>query len=134
MVPTVAFSYRMVRRNNIKLKIWDVAGQPRYRNLWERYCKGSDAIIFVIDSHDKEHLADAKFELHNLLGEKGLVGIPLLVLGNKNDLPGHAPIEKIISDLSLDTITNRPVSCYSCSMKSQHNLDVVIKWLTKIAS
>ncbi|PVG02138.1 P-loop containing nucleoside triphosphate hydrolase protein [Serendipita vermifera] len=134
VVPTVAFSYRQVRRDNIRLKIWDVAGQPRYRNLWERYCKGSDAIVFVVDSHDTAHFEDARFELHNLLGEKALVGIPLLVLANKNDLAGHASVEDMISVLSLDTITNRPVSCYSCSMKSQHNLDVVIKWLSKRAS
>lgn len=134
VVPTVAFSYRMVRRDNIKLKIWDVAGQPRYRNLWERYCKGSSAIVFVVDSTDKQHFEDAKFELHSLLGEKSLVGTPLLVLGNKNDLPGHASAEELIEALNLDTITNRPVSCYSCSMKSQHNLDVVIKWLAKTAS
>ncbi|KAG8759508.1 hypothetical protein FRC14_005796 [Serendipita sp. 396] len=150
VVPTVAFNYRMVRRDNIKFKIWDVAGQPRYRNLWERYCSGSNAIVFVVDSADKEHFADAKFELHNMLGEKSLVGIPLLVLGNKNDLPGHASVEELISALNLETITNREVSCYSvrwwtfrsseslisgqCSMRSRHNLDVIIKWLAKRAS
>jgi len=56
------------------------------------------------------------------------------VLGNKNDLPGHASVEELIEVMKLDTITNRPVSCYSCSMRSQHNLDVVIKWLSKRAS
>lgn len=107
---------------------------PKYRSLWERYCKGSDAIVFIIDSYDKQHFEDAKYELQNLLDEKSLVGTPLLVLGNKNDLPGHASVEEIISAFELDTITNRPVSCYSCSMKSQHNLDVVLQWLSKRAS
>lgn len=28
-VPTVAFHFRKVRRGNVTLKIWDLAGQPR---------------------------------------------------------------------------------------------------------
>ncbi|KZV91200.1 P-loop containing nucleoside triphosphate hydrolase protein [Exidia glandulosa HHB12029] len=50
VVPTVAFSYRQIRRGNIKFKVWDVAGQSKYRTLWERYCQGVNAIVFVVDS------------------------------------------------------------------------------------
>ena len=45
VVPTVAFNFRKVRRGNVTLKIWDVAGQPRYRSIWERYCNGVDAVV-----------------------------------------------------------------------------------------
>ena len=64
VVPTVAFNYRKVRKGNITLKIWDVAGalpsastvmlcrrrdvctgQPKFRSMWERYCNGVDAIV-----------------------------------------------------------------------------------------
>ncbi|KAH9936354.1 P-loop containing nucleoside triphosphate hydrolase protein [Fomitopsis serialis] len=129
VVPTVAFNFRKVRRGNITLKIWDVAGQPRYRSIWERYCNGVDAIIFVVDSSDKEKFDTARFELHQLLSQPSLNGVPLLVLGNKNDIEGHAPVNELIKALQLDKIQNRPVSCYSCSMKSQHNLDIVLQWL-----
>jgi len=129
VVPTVAFNYRKVRKGNITLKIWDVAGQPRYRSIWERYCNGMDAVVFVVDSMDKEKFDTARFELHQLLAQPTLNGVPLLVLGNKNDLDGHAPVNELIKALRLDKIQNRPVSCYSCSMKSQHNLDIVMQWL-----
>jgi ADP-ribosylation factor-like protein 8 len=33
----------------------------------------------------------ARAQLHELLGNKSLSGIPLLVLGNKNDLEGAIP-------------------------------------------
>jgi len=134
VVPTIAFNMRKVRRDNVTLKIWDVAGQSKYRGLWARYCRDSDAIVFIVDSHDKENLEASSFALHSLLSEKSLSGIPLLVLGNKNDLPGHVPVEELVKIMKLDTIMNRPVSCYSCSMRSQHNLDVVLKWLSKRAS
>lgn len=88
-----------------------------------------DAVVFVVDSMDKEKFDTARFELHQLLAQPSLVGVPLLVLGNKNDLQGHAPVNELIQALQLHNIHNRPVSCYSCSMKSQHNLDIVLQWL-----
>ncbi|KAF4577115.1 hypothetical protein EYR40_009524 [Pleurotus pulmonarius] len=129
VVPTVAFNFRKVRKGNVTMKIWDVAGQPKFRTMWERYCNGVDAILFVVDSADTEKFNTARFELHQLLGHPSLSGVPLLVLGNKNDLEGHAPVKDLIKQLQLDKITDRPVSCYSCSMKSQHNLDIVLQWL-----
>lgn len=30
------------------LKIWDVAGQPKFRSMWERYCNGVDAVVYVL--------------------------------------------------------------------------------------
>jgi len=97
--------------------------------MWERYCHGVDAILFVVDSADPENFPAAKFELHQLLTNPNIAGVPLLVLGNKNDIEGHVPAKELIKALELNKISGRPVSCYSCSMKSQHNLDIVLQWL-----
>ncbi|KAF9481177.1 Arl8a protein [Pholiota conissans] len=129
VVPTVAFNFRKIRKGNVTMKIWDVAGQPKFRSMWERYCHGVDAIVFVVDSVDQDKFNTARFELHQLLSQPTLTGVPLLVLGNKNDLDGHASVKEVIKDMQLDKISDRPVSCYSCSMKSQHNLDIVLQWL-----
>lgn len=48
VVPTIAFNYRKVRKNAVTLKIWDVAGQPKFRSMWERYCNGVDAVVSVV--------------------------------------------------------------------------------------
>ncbi|TEB39891.1 Arl8a protein [Coprinellus micaceus] len=121
VVPTVAFNFRKIRKGNVTLKIWDVAGQPKFRSMWERYCNGVDAV--------QDKFNTARFELHQLLSQPTLTGVPLLVLGNKNDLSGHASVKDLIKNLQLDKISDRAVSCYSCSMKSQHNLDIVLQWL-----
>jgi len=131
VIPTVAFNLRKVRKGNVTMKIWDVAGQPKFRSMWERYCNGVDAIVFVVDSTDKEKFDTARFELHSLIGNPHLAGVPLLVLGNKSDLDGHASVDELIEALQLTKITSRTVSCYSCSMRSQHNLDIVIQWLSE---
>ncbi|KAF8635829.1 hypothetical protein AX15_000028 [Amanita polypyramis BW_CC] len=146
VVPTIAFNFKKIRKGRVVFKLWDVAGQARYRSLWERYCSGVDALVFVVDSFDREKFNTARFELHQLIANPTLSGVPLLVLGNKNDLDGHAPVKELIRDLQLDKISDRPVSCYSvisfyvkqtitahnlqCSMKSQHNLDIILQWLS----
>jgi ADP-ribosylation factor-like protein 8 len=50
MVPTVGFNMRKVRSGNTTIKVWDIGGQPRFRSMWERYCRGVSAIVFVVDS------------------------------------------------------------------------------------
>lgn len=54
--------------------------------MWERYCRGVQAIVFVVDAADHDGVEAARRELHDLLTRPSLAGIPLLVLGNKNDL------------------------------------------------
>ncbi|SCZ97803.1 BZ3500_MvSof-1268-A1-R1_Chr3-3g06381 [Microbotryum saponariae] len=138
MIPTVGFNLRRVQKGNVTFKLWDIGGQPRFRSMWERlapfrYCRGVNAIVFIVDSADQDSFPSAKAELHALLEKPQLGGIPLLVLGNKNDIEGHAKVEEVISALALSTITNREVSCYSISAKSKKNIDITLSWLIKRA-
>jgi ADP-ribosylation factor-like protein 8 len=102
--------------------------------MWERYCRGVNAIVFVVDSADKEKIPASRTELHNLLEKSQLASIPVLVLGNKNDLPGALKVDELIEELGLKSISNREVSCYSISAKNNVNIDVTLQWLIKHAS
>ena len=51
---------------------------------------------FVLDAADHDKLDAARTELRNLLDKPQLASIPVLVLGNKNDLPGALTVEQII--------------------------------------
>lgn len=109
MIPTVGFNMRKVTKNNVTIKIWDIGGQPRFRSMWERYCRGVNAIVYVhlkllfykpmfeinivlfnfsymVDAADTDKLEASRNELHNLIDKPQLAGIPVLVLGNKRDL------------------------------------------------
>ena len=46
------------------MKIWDLGGQAKFRESWEKYCRTSDVIIFVVDSADISSMETAKIELH----------------------------------------------------------------------
>merc|ERR1712070_1317669 len=87
MIPTVGFNMKKVTKGNVTIKLWDIGGQPRFRSMWERYCRGVNAIVYVVDAADADSIAVSKTELHELLAKPALEGIPVLVLGNKNDLP-----------------------------------------------
>ncbi|KAF9580701.1 ADP-ribosylation factor-like protein 8B, partial [Lunasporangiospora selenospora] len=66
MIPTVGFNMRKVTKGNVTMKLWDIGGQPRFRSMWERYCRGVNAIVFVIDAADHDKLDAARTELRNL--------------------------------------------------------------------
>lgn len=103
---------RKVSKGNVTIKLWDLGGQPRFRSMWERYCRGVSAIVYVpafltilwvslvdgektylllffdryvVDAADRDTISISKSELHDLLSKPSLNGIPLLVLGNKID-------------------------------------------------
>jgi len=130
MIPTVGFNMKKVTKGNVTIKLWDIGGQARFRSMWERYCRGVNAIVFVVDSADPDKFELAKKELHDLLGKPPLAGIPVLVLGNKNDLREAIPGPELIEQLDLKSITGREVCCYSISAKNQTNIDITLQWLT----
>eukprot|EP01116_Phalansterium_solitarium_P018973 TRINITY_DN5174_c0_g3_i1.p1 TRINITY_DN5174_c0_g3~~TRINITY_DN5174_c0_g3_i1.p1 ORF type:complete len:189 (+),score=36.73 TRINITY_DN5174_c0_g3_i1:139-705(+) len=131
MIPTVGFNMKKITKGNVTIKFWDIGGQPRFRSMWERYCRGVNAILFVVDSADGEKFESAKKELHELLSKQPLAGIPVLVLGNKNDLPNSIGVDEITDRLDLKSIQHREVACYSISAKNQVNIDVTLEWLIK---
>jgi ADP-ribosylation factor-like protein 8 len=73
-------------------------------------------------------------QLQQLLTSSCLEGIPLLVLGNKNDLEGAYNEEKLTKSLELNTIKDRTVAVYSVSCKNMINIENVFNWLSKVKS
>lgn len=133
MIPTVGFNMRKITKGRVTLKVWDIGGQPRFRSMWERYCRGVNAIVFVVDAADTAKLDMARNELRNLLEKPQLHGIPVLVLGNKNDLETALTAEGLVDKLGLATIATQEVSCYSISAKNQVNIDITLQWLMRHA-
>jgi ADP-ribosylation factor-like protein 8 len=85
--------------------------QPRFRSMWERYCRGVQAVVYVVDSADHDALENARAELHDLLSKPSLSTIPLLVLGNKNDMPGALSTTDLIDRLDLKVLFWHLLTC-----------------------
>jgi ADP-ribosylation factor-like protein 8 len=89
---------------------------------------------YIVDAADRDALPVAAEELHDLMKKPTLATIPLLVLGNKSDLPGKLSVDEIIDAMNLKSVTQREVSCYGISAKEETNLDAVLRWLIARAS
>jgi ADP-ribosylation factor-like protein 8 len=105
--------------------------------MWERYCRGVNAIVFMVflnnllqknpintkvDAADHGKLEAAKNELMQLLDKPQLEAIPVLVLGNKKDLPDALDEGQLIEQMNLSSIQNREICCYSISCKEKSNI------------
>ncbi|CAL9095367.1 unnamed protein product [Musa acuminata var. zebrina] len=133
MIPTVGFNMRKVTKGNVTIKLWDLGGQRRFRTMWERYCRGVSAILYVVDAADRDSVPISKSELHELLMKPSLSGIPLLVLGNKIDKSEALSQQALVDLLGLEHIKDREVCCHMISCKESVNIDMVIDWLIKHA-
>lgn len=70
---------------NISFKIWDTAGQEKYRSLAPMYYRGSSAAILVYDIANPSTFA-ALQDWVNELNNNGPPGLVLAICGNKSDL------------------------------------------------
>ncbi|KYR02983.1 ADP-ribosylation factor-related protein [Tieghemostelium lacteum] len=107
-IPTIGFNVETINyRSNINFTVWDVGGQSRIRSLWRHYYQNSNAIIFVLDSTDRDRMTEVKEEIDGLLLEECLKGVPILLLSNKQDLPGSLNSNEISTILNLYAIKDR---------------------------
>ncbi|CAG0907695.1 unnamed protein product [Darwinula stevensoni] len=92
-VPTIGFNCEKIKGTTGKAKgtsfiVWDVGGQEKLRPLWKSYTRCTDGIVFVLDSVDTERMEEARLELQRTAKSPENIGVPILVLANKQDLPG----------------------------------------------
>lgn len=98
-------SVETLEYKNTKFLSWDVGGRDKIRPLWRHYFQGATGLIFVVDSNDRERIGEAGEELRRLLSEQQLVGIPVLVFANKQDLPNAMSVAETSDKLALSSLT-----------------------------
>jgi small GTP-binding protein len=85
--PTIGFNLEEIKVKNVNIKVWDLSGQEKMRNVWKHYFETVSGIVFVIDSTDRDRMPEVKDELHKILNEHQNQACPCLILGNKQDQP-----------------------------------------------
>lgn len=111
-VPTVGFNCEKVRCGGGHWLVWDVGGAERVRPLWRSYTRATDALVFVVDSSSSsDRLEEARLELHRLTRQQSSECValnrarpPLLVLANKQDLPGARDTKQLAKVLGLSDL------------------------------
>ncbi|KAJ7427658.1 ADP-ribosylation factor-like protein 11 [Willisornis vidua] len=93
--PTVGFNVESLQTPcGVSFTLWDVGGQDSLRASWSEYLEDIDTLIFVLDSTDVARLPEAMAALEEALSHPSMAGIPILLLANKQEVPGAlAPAE-----------------------------------------
>ena len=79
-IPTIGFNVETVEYKNINITVWDVGGKDKIRPLWRHYYQNTSALIFVVDSNDRDRISEARDELMKLLQEDEMRDAVLLVI------------------------------------------------------
>jgi ADP-ribosylation factor-like protein 2 len=114
-----------------QLNFWDVGGQKSIRAYWRNYFEQTDGLIWVVDSADRMRLDLCRNELAQLLSQERLAGASLLILANKQDVPGALTVTEIAQVLQLDCADryqNRHWSIHACSAVTGDGLREAMDW------
>jgi ADP-ribosylation factor protein 6 len=128
-IPTVGFNVETVTFKKVKFNVWDVGGQDKIRPLWRHYYAGTQALIFVVDSSDRERIDEARQELMRIINDREMKDAVLLVFANKNDLPNVMDTSEITEKLGLHRLKDRNWHIQpSCALNGDGLLDG-LTWL-----
>lgn len=129
IMPTQGFNIKSISKEGFKLNVWDIGGQKTIRPYWQQYFDNTDALVYVIDSADKNRVEETGVELNELCDDEKLNAVPVLILANKQDLVNAMTAKEIATALNLVNIRDRQWQINACSAKTGEGLDEAFKWL-----
>ncbi|KAJ4832786.1 hypothetical protein Tsubulata_002503 [Turnera subulata] len=132
IVPTVGLNLANIEASNRKIIFWDLGGQPGLRPIWEKYYEESHAVIYVIDASCPSRFEDSKSALEKVLRHDDLQGAPLLILANKQDLPGAVSAEELARYLDLKKLDERVFMFEAVSGYNGLGIKESVEWLVEV--
>lgn len=107
-IPTIGFNVETVTPvKNVTFTVWDVGGQDKIRPLWKHYFNNTEGLVYVVDSSDRARISESRDELNWILESDEMRGVPVVILANKQDLPGALPPSDVASKLGMHQMRTR---------------------------
>jgi hypothetical protein len=100
-------------------------------NPRKHYYDKNDAVIFVVDSSDRDRIGQAGEEIRKLMVEDQLRDSLLLVYLNKQDLPHAMDHSSCIAKLGLDTLKGRTWYAQPAVARNGDGLYEGLDWLSR---
>ncbi|SPJ78134.1 probable ADP-ribosylation factor [Fusarium torulosum] len=100
-----------VHQASQQFHLLDYTGEPKIRPCWRSFMTRVHAVVFVIDSSDRETLPEAKTELLYLLKEIMLDHQPFLIFANKQDYPKAMSAAELTEFLDIQQYLERDLKC-----------------------
>ncbi len=87
--------------SRVRFLFWDLGGQASLRVLWDKYYSESHAVVWIVDSADRNRLGEAAREIERIARDKDLKEAPIIVLANKQDRADALTMDDIALALGL---------------------------------
>ena len=114
-------------QQKVRLKLIDTCGQEKYRALAKAYFKNTDACFFIFALNDKDSFYNIK-EWMDLFDENNNIkDIPILLLGNKNDLKSE-----IEDDIINEFVKSKIIKYIKTSAKDKININEAMEELSRM--
>lgn len=97
--PTIGINFGSVTLGECEFSLFDIAGQERFKFLWDGFMRGSKVIFVVTDSTPKNVLNTRK--IIDEFGNKP--NTLVLAIANKQDLPGAMKPSQVEGILNVKT-------------------------------
>ena len=119
----------MIDKEIIHIKIWDTAGEERYRSLTKGFFKNGEGIIIVYDVTNRNSFESLKFWIDSIENNNNLENkkMPAVILGNKIDISDRQVNENEAEEFAK----SRNYKYFEVSAKSGNGVDESIKYLIK---
>ena len=115
-----------IEGKNIKLQIWDTAGQDRFRTITKTYYKGSHGVILVYDVCDERSFGNVKNWV-NQIEQNAKSSICKVLVGNKCD-----KAERVITEEQGRKLAEEyNMKFYETSAKTGQNVEEAFTYLTR---
>lgn len=128
---TVGLNIGKIDVDGVRLNFWDLGGQQELQSLWDKYYAECHAVIYIVDSSDRDRVSESKETFDRMIASEHLSGVPLLVLANKQDIPDCMGVHTVkpIFNQNAHLIGARDIMLMATSALNGDGVDEGIRWL-----
>jgi len=130
---TVGLNIGKIDLGTSRLNFWDLGGQEELQSLWDKYYVESHAVIFIVDSSDRDRVDQSRDAFEKMVNNENLTGVPLMLLANKQDLDGCLKVTEIktIFNSQLQDMGQRESWVQGVSALKGDGVEEGIDWLVE---
>lgn len=108
---------------------WDLNESDKGIPIWRYYFEGAKALIFVVDSTNRDLLPSAREELHKITALREFEDCPVIVFANKQDVKGSATIQEIKDAMDLKGLKQQKQYIVASDAVKGDMVDYGMKWV-----
>lgn len=128
----IRFNVETISYKSVDFVAWDVGGRDKIRPLYRHYYANTQALVFIVDSNDRDRMAQACETLHGMLSEDELRDTILVVLANKQDLEKAASVDEVSKAMRFDEIRSRAKKIVPTCALTGEGLYEAFEWMANV--